>query len=82
MMTVKCLLAGLLAAAILAAPANAHENVIGLRHAVTKGNASAFLGRGIDGIARTPGSHIAGFAMPPHGEPGGVCDPGDNAMVC
>ena len=76
MMTIKFLLAGLIASGLLTMPVGAHENAITKRHDVTRGSSDNW----IYGNARIPAPRA--ISSPPHDEPGGVCDFGDNAMIC
>ena len=83
MITIKRLSAGLIAAVMFTISADAHESSVTRPHVVTKGNANASsAGRWIRSNARIPKPHIGEFATPPDHEPGGVCDFGDNPMIC
>jgi hypothetical protein len=83
MTTIKLLSAGLIAAVMFTISTDAHENSVTKPHVVTKGNASASsTGRWIRSNARIPKPHIGEFATPPDHEHGGVCDFGDNPMIC
>ena len=82
MTTLKLLSAGLIAAAMLTAPAEAHENSLTGRHIVMAHTASASVaGRWIFSDDRIPTPHVGEFAALSH-EPGGVCDQGDNGRIC
>jgi hypothetical protein len=77
----KLLSAGLIAATMLAAPAMARENFLAKRHVSENANASASLtGRHTDRHVRIPAPRVR--ATTPESEPGGVCDFGDNPMIC
>ena len=81
MTVIKFLSAGLIAAAMFTTPADAHGNFLARRDVIVKGNASAFsIGRWAH--ARIPTPHVGEFAMPPYGQPGGICDSGDNGRIC
>jgi len=83
MTAIKFLSAGLIAAAMFTTPADAHGNFLARRDVIVKGNASAFsTGRWADSYARIPTPHVGEFAMPPYGQPGGICDSGDNGRIC
>jgi hypothetical protein len=78
MTTLKFLLAGLIATGLLIMPAGAHEIATAKRHDVMRGIASS--DNWIYGNDRIPAPRA--FSSPPHDEPGGVCDFGDNPMIC
>ena len=78
MTTIKFLLAGWIASGLFTMPAGAHENATTKRHDVIRGTASS--DNWIYGNARIPAPRA--FSSLPHDEPGGVCDFGDNAMIC
>ncbi|KWV51951.1 hypothetical protein AS156_11220 [Bradyrhizobium macuxiense] len=73
MITPKCLLAASIAVGLFAMPAAAHESATAKRYAVMNGKAS--------GSARIPAPHAL-FPMPYRDGPGGICDHGDNPMIC
>lgn len=76
MTTIKLLSAGLVAIAMLATPAMAHENYAAQRHAAAEANASVRHFGGHVGI-RAP--RVSALPAPPDGE---NCDVGDNAFIC
>lgn len=81
MTTIRILRAGFVAAAMLATPAVAHENSFAEQYVVLKDNARASASaRRIYGHVRMTAPHV-GFGASAH-EPGGVCDHGDNPMIC
>lgn len=81
MTTIKCLLAGLFATGLLTMSAAAHETATTMEYPVMRGAASvASGGDWTYGNARIPASHA--LSMPRRDEPGGVCDHGDNPMIC
>ncbi|MGD4150946.1 hypothetical protein QT608_22585 [Xanthomonas citri pv. citri] len=77
----RVLLAGLVVTAILSTPLQAHENRASDRH--TKQSVGSSIprieGEGEQSIA-APAHHA--FARLPSEQPGGVCDHGDDPMVC
>ncbi|WP_426442791.1 hypothetical protein [Bradyrhizobium genosp. P] len=82
MTTIKLLLAGLIASGLLTMPAGAHEDATTRRPGMIGGKAAAGPnGDWIYGNARIEAPHAL-FASPPRDEPGGVCDFGDNPMIC
>ena len=83
MTAIKFLSAGLIAAAMFTTPADADGNFLARLDVIVKGNASAFsTGRWADSYAGIPTPHVGEFAMPLYGEPGGICDSGDNGRIC
>lgn len=83
MITIKFLSAGLIAAVMFTTSADAHENFVTRQYPAMKGHAIASSsGRWYYSNARIPTPYVREFATPPHDEPGGVCDAGDNAMIC
>ena len=84
MTTIKLLSAGLIATVMFTASADAHANSVANRHVAMKGNASvaSSAGRWIYSDVRIPTSHAGELTTPPHDDPGGVCDHGDNGMIC
>jgi len=79
----KLLSAGLIAATMLAAPAVAREDYLPKRHVSENANASAPLtGCCTDGHVRIPAPRVRAPATAPRSEPGGICDFGDNPMIC
>jgi hypothetical protein len=83
MTPIKLLSIGLIAATMLAAPAMARENCLGKRHVSESANASASLtGRYTDRDVRIPAPRARALATAPGSEPGGICDFGDNPMIC
>ena len=83
MTTIKLLSAGLIAAVMFTISAAAHENPVTEPHVVTKGDASASsTGDWIRSNARIVTPQGGKLATPPSNEPGGVCNFGDNAMIC
>jgi hypothetical protein len=83
MTPIKLLSIGLVAATTLATPAMAHDNDFARRHVSENANASASL---IDGYTdhhvQLPELRAHALATAPGDEPGGVCDVGDNPMIC
>ena len=75
----RALLAGLFVTAIFTAPLQAHENRAGDRHAEQSVGSSIPRIEGERSIA-APTHHA--FAPVPSEQPDGVCDHGDNPMVC
>lgn len=74
----KALLTGLVVTAIFSAPLQAREHRTGDRHAEQSvGASSRFEG---DRSIAAPAYHA--FASVPSDQPGGVCDRGDNPMIC
>ena len=83
MTTIKLLSAGLIATVMFTVPADAHGNSLTQRYVATKGDASVFsTGRWAYGNARIPTPQVGKFATPRARAPGGVCDVGDNGMIC
>ena len=81
MTTIKCLLAASIAVGLFAMPAAAHESATAKRSAVMNGRVS---GSGSDwtyGSARISAPHAL-LSMPYREESGGICDHGDNPMIC
>jgi hypothetical protein len=75
--------AGLIAATLLAAPAVAREDYLAKRHVSENANASAPLTDCCtDGHVRVPAPRVRALATAPGSGPGGVCDFGDNPMIC
>jgi hypothetical protein len=80
---VKLLSVGLIAAAMLAAPAMARESHAATHHISERAHASASLtGHYTDPHPRVPESHARAVAPESGNEPGGICDFGDNPMIC
>jgi hypothetical protein len=83
MTPIKLLSAGLIAAAMLATPAMAHENRLAKRHVSERANASASLtSRYTDRHVRIIAPRVRALPAAPEYGPGGVCDVGDNPMIC
>jgi hypothetical protein len=81
MTPMKLLSVGLIAATMLATPAMARENCFAKRHVSENANASASLVGGYtDRHIRI--SEPRALATAPGNEPGGICDFGDNPMIC
>ena len=74
----KALLTGLVVTAIFSTPLQAREHRTGDRHTEQGVGASSRF-EGERSIA-TPAYHA--FAPVPSDQPGGVCDHGDNPMIC
>ncbi|WP_342738415.1 hypothetical protein [Bradyrhizobium sp. B117] len=75
----KALLTGLVVTAISGAPLQAHEHRASDRHA-EQSVGSSFRRIAGDRSIATPAYHA--FAPAPAEQPGGVCDHGDNPMIC
>ncbi|OKO80110.1 hypothetical protein [Bradyrhizobium sp. NAS96.2] len=81
MTTIKCVEAGLVALVMLTASAMAREVHAAGPSAFAKGHAAA-TGRGGGGPPRLVAPRFGEFETLPRDQPGGVCDHGDNAMIC
>jgi hypothetical protein len=81
MTTIKLLSAGLIATFMFTVSAAAHENISTRRCLEMKDNASGSSCWNY-GNARIPAPHLGKFAVRPHDETDGICDHGDNAMIC
>jgi hypothetical protein len=80
MTTIKLLSAGLIAAAMLAAPAFARENHVARHHVVGETNARTFpVAPYLDGRVGAPAPRVGALPAPPDGE---NCDVGDNPFIC
>jgi hypothetical protein len=83
MTAIKLLSTALIATFMFTIPAVAHENAATKRCVEMKDNTSA---SSTDcwnySRAYIPAPHVGQYAMRPHDEPGGICDHGDNAMIC
>ena len=75
----KALLAGLVVTAIFTTPLQAHENRAGDRHTEQSVGSSIPRTEGERSMS-APAYHA--FAPMPSEQPEGVCDHGDNPMVC
>ena len=83
MMSVKCLSAGLLAIAMLSASTTAQAMSVSVRHELVKGRvSSAAPGQWIDSRARMHAPFAGEISNSPQNAPGGVCDNGDDPMIC
>ncbi|GIQ73364.1 hypothetical protein [Bradyrhizobium sp. RD5-C2] len=80
MTTIKHVAASLLALAMLATSAMAREVPAG-PSALVKGHAAA-TGRWNGGLPRMAVPRFGELETLPRDQPGGVCDHGDNAMIC
>jgi hypothetical protein len=83
MMPAKCLSAGLLAIAMLSAPVTAQAMSVSPRHELVKSRVSVSTpGQWIDGRARLHAPFAGEITAKPQNAPGGVCDSGDDPMIC
>ena len=83
MTVVKLLSAALIATCMFTVSAVAHETISARRCVEVKDNAGASsTDCWNDGHARIPAPHAGKFAVRPHDETDGICDHGDNAMIC
>jgi hypothetical protein len=83
MTRIKDVAAGLVALAMLTTTAIAHETPAGGLYAFGKGHAGAAAASRWSGDPpRMPVPHVGGSEALPRDQPGGVCDHGDNAMIC
>jgi hypothetical protein len=72
--------AGVIAAAMLATPAMAHDKYVTERHVAAEANSrAAHTSRYIDGRIAMPAPHVRALPAPPDGE---NCDVGDNPFIC
>ncbi|WP_143273152.1 hypothetical protein [Bradyrhizobium canariense] len=79
MAKIKIIVGALIATAMLATPGAARESNIAKRHVTPEANPSAFNAfPSIDNRAGIPTYHVDA----PERAPGGVCDFGDNPMIC
>ncbi|WP_369721924.1 hypothetical protein AB8Z38_34040 [Bradyrhizobium sp. LLZ17] len=79
MTKIKLMAGALIATAMLATPGAARESDIAQRHVTREANPSAFNAFPcIDSRAGIPTHHVDA----PEKAPGGVCDFGDNPMIC
>lgn len=79
----KVLTAGLIVAAILAAPARADESCAAERRAAQNGYADVpTAARCFDGRLWIPAPPVRALTEAPTDQPGGVCDHGDNPQIC
>jgi hypothetical protein len=82
MTPIKLLSAGLIAATMLATPAMARGN-LAKRHVSERANAIASLtSRYTDRHARIVAPRVRALPAAPEYGPGGICDFGDNPMIC
>jgi len=81
MTAIKLLSAGLIAAAMFTMPADAHGKSPAQRNLLMKGNVLSS-GRWAYSNVRIPTPNVVEFAIPPFHERGGVCDSGDDGMIC
>ena len=83
MAAIKLLSTALIATFMFTISADAHENVSTKRCMEMKDNGSA---SSTDcwnyGNAHISAPHTGEYAMRPQDESGGICDHGDNAMIC
>lgn len=78
MTPIKCLSVAMIAIAMLTTSAMAHASASG-----RYGSAIASpRGQWTDSNARMPAPSAGEVSAAPHDEPGGVCDHGDNPMIC
>ncbi|MCA6121545.1 hypothetical protein J6500_06440 [Bradyrhizobium sp. WSM 1704] len=81
MKPVKCLSAGLIAVAMFTTSAMAHS--VPERYEPSRANAAIVLpGPWLENHARMPASAVANFSASSRSMPGGVCDHGDDPMIC
>jgi hypothetical protein len=81
MTIIKLSSAGLIAIAMLATPAVAHENFAVHRY-LTEGAHASAAARHVEDHVSFPAPHVGAFAAAPwHGE-GDACDVGDTAHIC
>ncbi|MBR0692938.1 hypothetical protein [Bradyrhizobium lablabi] len=79
MTTIKFVSAGLIAIAMFTTSAVAHENFVTERHVARQDSVGTFLtGRRAYNHVRMPTASVTSS----RNEPGGVCDEGDNPMIC
>ena len=70
-------------ASVLVAPAMAQKNSLAMRRASHGANASVWLtGRHADRRGRIPELRFYKPTTAPENMPGGICDHGDNPMIC
>lgn len=80
---IKQVAAGLVALALLTTSAVASDMATAGPFAVVKGHEHGpAAGRWIGGLSHMPSSRIGEPEALPPDQPGGVCDHGDNAMIC
>jgi hypothetical protein len=80
MTTFKLLSAGVIAAAMLATPAMAHDNYLARRHIAAEANSRIVpTHRYIDGHVGIAAPRVGALPAPPDGE---NCDVGDNPFIC
>ncbi|WP_143274133.1 hypothetical protein [Bradyrhizobium canariense] len=79
MTKIKLMAGALIATAMLVTPGAARESNIARRHVTREANPGAFNGfPSVDRRAGTPTHHVDSSET----APGGVCDFGDNPMIC
>lgn len=79
---IKRAAAGLIALAILTGSAASASPAAGFSPPA-KGHAGAVAGKGWGGgLPRMTAPHVGDTETLPRDQPGGVCDHGDNAMIC
>lgn len=79
MTKIKLVAGALIATAMLATPGAARESNLAQRHVTRETNLGAFNGfPSVDRRAGTPTQHVDSSET----APGGVCDFGDNPMIC
>jgi hypothetical protein len=80
MTTFKFLSAGVIAAAMVATPAMAHDNYVAKQHAAAEASSRAsHTSHYIDGRLAMPAPRVGALPAPPDGE---NCDVGDNPFIC
>lgn len=80
---IKHVAAGLVALAMLTTSAMAREVSVAGPSALVKGHAgAAAAGHWSGGPPRMPAPRLGESEALPRDQPGGVCDHGDNAMIC
>jgi hypothetical protein len=76
----RCLSAGVIAAAMLATPAMAHDRYVAKRHVAAEANSrTSPATRHTDGRLAMPVPRVGALPAPPDGE---NCDVGDNPFIC
>ncbi|AUC96766.1 MULTISPECIES: hypothetical protein [Bradyrhizobium] len=82
MMVAKYVAAGLVALAMLTGSAAGASPAAGF-YPPAKGHTGTVAGRGWSGgLPRMTAPHVGDTETRPRDQPGGVCDHGDNAMIC
>ncbi|QPF87781.1 hypothetical protein IC762_16440 [Bradyrhizobium genosp. L] len=82
MTPIKCLSAALLAIAMLTTSAMAEASLTTRYGGWRGGHGLSQQGPSIDSNARIPAPSAGEFSVPSRNVPGGVCDHGDNPMIC